>query len=210
MSRNFDIISNYISDITGSVVEIGSERGGGSTAYLYEFCKKNRLKFYTVDFEEGAYERAKKICGENAYFMSGQWFLDKVFPEFDEKIGFAYLDNFDYQFRHIVGKGWILEQIELYKSIGLEMNNYNSKMHHLEQVKKIAKLSTDNCLIMLDDTWEVKYSGSKYGEACYDGKGGFAVSYLLSHGFEIFSKTENAPPRASFVLMRKSNNAEKD
>lgn len=197
-ARAYTIIEQYKTHLEGSVIEIGSDRGEGSTRYLFEFCKRNHLNFYTIDIDEAVHEGVLSFC-DTAFRMSGQYFLDYLFPDFNEKICFAYLDNFDYIFKSIEGKDWVNKQIEHYKSKNLTMNNYNSKRHHLEQAKRLISHAADTCFVLFDDTWELKHP--RTDDRCYDGKGGFAIPYLLSCGFRVFSKSKNEVPHKSYVLM---------
>ena len=46
------------------VVEIGSERGEGSTRHFATFCAQNNMAFYTVDMDERSYSNALHVCNE--------------------------------------------------------------------------------------------------------------------------------------------------
>jgi hypothetical protein len=79
------------------VVELGSERGEGSTYYFVEYCGGRGIPFYTVDPDKNdGYTTASQIARCHAYCMTGEQFLAEVFPSFGLKIKFAYLDNFDW------------------------------------------------------------------------------------------------------------------
>jgi hypothetical protein len=67
----YKLIEKYKDLIKGDIVEIGSDRGEGSTQYLSDFSRQNNLNFYSIDFEGGAFQRARNIIGENAYCMKG-------------------------------------------------------------------------------------------------------------------------------------------
>ena len=79
------------------VVELGSERGEGSTRYFVEFCGGGGIPFYTVDPDRnGGYATALELARTHAFCMTGEDFLREVFPSFELRIKFAYLDNFDW------------------------------------------------------------------------------------------------------------------
>lgn len=164
--QRYDLIDNF--DLVGSVIEIGTDRGEGSTAYLLESCKKSGNKFYTIDFDIDT----PSFPEANQHQMTGEEFFDNHFPT-DEKICFAYLDGFDWIYESEDGyiPPWIPEQIKRYKTYGLEMNNKNSQLSHLVITKNVVKYAAEKCVIVFDDTF---HTGSRY-----TGKGGTACPWLL-------------------------------
>ena len=183
-ARAYKIIEQLSQYITNDIVEIGSERGEGSTLYFKSFSK-DKNNFYTVDFDNTIYKNAKNIVGANAYHMTGEKFLEEEYPKLSGKISFAYLDNFDYIFPEIEGRNFIRKQIEQYKEYGVQMNNDNSKLAHLNQAKLIDKYAADACFILFDDTY-IDHTGE------YSGKGGTAIMWLLENGWKIMNKKEGA------------------
>jgi len=178
----FRKIEEYIHLIKGDIVEIGSEQErttpiDGSTRYFAEIAKENNFNFYSVDFEQKAYERAKFLIGDNAFQMLGEDFLDR-YEKSRDKIAFAYLDNFDFEYPQLIGSRLIYEQKKTYSGYGLELSNENSKMAHLIQTKKVVRHAAKTCIIVFDDTYI-----NKNGD--YDGKGGTAVPYLIKSGWHI-------------------------
>jgi hypothetical protein len=157
------------------IVEIGSERGEGSTTYLANFAKRHGISFYTVDFDPIQYEAAKQICGDSAFCMKGEDFLQNVFPTLKKTIAFLYLDNFDFIYDHLVGL--VDNQIHRYKDLGVSMNNENSKLVHLHQTQLAEPFMHPQGLILCDDTF-------RRGQE-WDGKCAYAVPYLLSKGWHI-------------------------
>lgn len=196
MKHIVSVTEHYMQSLVGSVVEIGSERGGGSTEILSRLCLRCGLKFYSVDFERGAYERAVGTPFVRAYKMTGEEFLAHVFPAFGERICLAYLDNFDFIFPYIEEKKFVHKQMELYRSYGFEMNNDNSKRAHLRQAISIEKFASDKCIVVLDDTWYIN------GE--FDGKGGLAAPYLIAEGFNILHATPRSEPHHKrYVVLKR-------
>lgn len=172
-------IIQYASVLEGSVVEIGSERGEGSTAFLSNFCKKFGLKFYSVDFEDNAYQRAKNIPNTIAIQSTGEEFL-RNFPK-GEKICYAYLDNHDWNYGDEELHARTKRKYDLY---GLDLSNKNSQQAHLDQAMLVSELASKKCIISFDDTFyddELK---------CVSGKGGTAHTWLSSKGWSNYKYTD--------------------
>jgi hypothetical protein len=185
--RPYVKIEEYKELLKGDVVEIGSERGEGSTLFLSNFAKANNLNFYSVDFESKAHQKAKNIIEGNAFQMIGEDFLDR-YEKSKDKIACAYLDNFDFEFDCLVGSRLIEQQKKSYSGYGIELSNENSKKAHLVQTKKVVKHAAETCIIIFDDTFKRGEIGD------YDGKGGAAVPYLLDVGWYIL---DASPPRVN-------------
>lgn len=160
-----------------TAIEIGSERGEGSTEYLKEYCTDRNIPFYSVDIDPQV-EGVIKSDGAD-------WLRS-----FNNPIKYAYLDNFDYIFKDVEKEWWIKDQVEHYKKLGVEMTNENSEKAHLEQARLIHDLSVYNALIVIDDTW-----GS------YEGKGARAVPFLLKNGWRIINEVGNN--ELSYVALRR-------
>jgi hypothetical protein len=191
-------IKARLKKLKGSIVEIGSDRGEKSTQFLNDFAKKHDLDFFTVDIDDEIYKNAVNICGDKAYQMTGELFLSQYFPK-NKKIGFAYLDNFDFIYEEIIGSKVVLGQIENYKKYGIEMNNENSKQTHLEQTKLIAEnYADDYCVILFDDTYL-----NKNGDL--DGKGHYAVEYLLENGWIVIEDNLSIHTDAWFQFVMLAN-----
>lgn len=194
----FTVINSLELDNDGVVLEIGSERGEGSTQYIYDFCKQNDLVFFTIDFEDDAFSRAKNICGECAYQKKGEDFLNSFeWKQMDKNITFAYLDNFDWMWNPNITDDSYTRQISLYSSYDLEMNNGNSQLAHLDQAKLVDTFSSETCYILFDDTF-VNSNGD------FDGKGGLAISYLLENNWEIVQRQDDGlSPEFGWFLLKK-------
>jgi len=161
-----------------TILEIGSERGEGSTLWLFNFAKEAGLNFVTVDFDEGIYNSAREIVGSSAYLMSGEDFLDGT--NLSSPVCFAYLDNFDWIWEQWKDAEWMLKAIRHYASRNLVLNNLNSQITHLRQSMKLLSKLEHTCAILFDDTW-------RRWDDTYDGKGGAAVPFLLALGFQDIS-----------------------
>jgi hypothetical protein len=178
--RAYQIIENYVDQLEGAVIEIGAENpreycadgfGEGSTRFFAAACKPRGLPFYSIDIDEAAYDQVRQIEGVTAFRMKGEDFLDREFPQFGQKIAFAYLDNFDW----VVDDGKIFD---IYAKEGMFANNENSLKAHLDQAIRVVEHAADRCIILFDDTWPA-------ADRSFTGKGGTAVPYLLEHGFSL-------------------------
>lgn len=145
-----------------AVVEVGSDRGDGSTSFLSAFCADRQLDFFSIDIDP---------VNEPMILDNGEAWLRR----FDGVIGFAYLDNFDYVFDSIAGMKFVARQIERYAELGLEMTNEASERAHLAQSMEVLRCSRPGTQVLFDDTW-LEDDG-------WHGKGARAVPFLLSNGF---------------------------
>lgn len=193
-NKSHFLILDYVKNLSGAIIEIGSSRGDGSTDFyaglVYGLTQFN---FYSVDFDAEQINHAKnlaiKIPNMKAFQLLGEDFLNNEFPQFNEKICYAYLDNFDWNYHEsqFSEPSWILDQRSRYTEYGLEYNNTNSALAHLNQTKLIVKHAAEKCLIQFDDTY--------YGHTSYKGKGMTAIPYLKDNGWRIVSDIEG-----SFIL----------
>jgi len=187
-AQAFKIIEQLSKHITDDIVEVGSDRGEGSTQFLKSFSDQNKNNFYSIDFDKDVYNNATTIINDNAYHMTGEDFLENEYVKFNSKISFAYLDNFDYIFPEIEGRDFVHDQVSSYKTKGYEMNNDNSKLAHLQQSQLIHKYSAKECFILFDDTY-IEHTGE------YSGKGGTAIPWLLKNGWYIMNEDKGAHKR---------------
>ena len=93
----------------GSFVEIGSDRGEGSTAYLSQFAERTGRDFFSVDFAPEGVANARRVCGACAYQGLGEEFLQNAFSTVSKfgTISFAYLDNYG-KFACVLRRGCML------------------------------------------------------------------------------------------------------
>lgn len=68
-------------DYGGSFVEIGSDRGEGSTNWLSRFASQSGRDFFSVDFAPEGYENARRVCGVCAHRGLGEEFLSSTFSK---------------------------------------------------------------------------------------------------------------------------------
>ena len=182
MGQIYKKIENYVDRLgtpEGIILEIGSERGEGSTVYLDELAKRLGIHFVTCDIDK---ERVEKINqqGINAVCQRGEEYIPTIM---ENTLNICYLDNFDWNWwvgREDSDKVWVQHQIDWYKeNHNIVMDNVNCQITHLVQSVLIETKTTKNSIICFDDTWSEIYYKT------YIGKGGAAVTYLLAKGYEV-------------------------
>lgn len=176
-------------------VEIGSERGGGSTYYLSNLANQTGNNFITIDIDPVYLNPSI-----NSATMSGEDWVNNQLPALPTpKIGLIFLDNFDWISRPTEVRGGtagpeIYSAIEEYQKKHLKLNNVNSALTHLKQVKGMLPYMHDKCVIMFSDTW------FNYTLDTFEGKGAGAVYLLMTEGFNVIS----ASNKSNYILMARN------
>ena len=194
-------------DPSGAWVEIGVDRGEGSTKFFADIAKTKGTKFYGVDADENQIARARAVLSSQGQMIlgaNGQFYLAQApLPDHIElvhafgenfleqfaqdnpgkKFSLVYLDNFDWDYW--VGgqeESFVPAQKQHYRDyMGTEMTNINSQKAHLLQAMRLMPLMTENSIIVCDDTW---YHPN---EGVFIGKCSAVIPYLLLQGYEILN-----------------------
>lgn len=177
-------IIHFLKDKKGiSIIEIGSERGTGSTYKLANLCNRYGWHFITVDADEKTAASAKNIVHKiNASFEAhhepGEIFL-KNYPE--PNIGICYLDAFD------IVTNWThkKETVEAYKKRNIEITNQAAYKMHYDAVINVYQKIVPGGFISFDDVWLDKTNA-------WQGKGKTAIPFLLEHGFIVLKHRNNS------------------
>lgn len=205
MGTYYRNVEQYLDQIdTGAWVELGVDRGEGSTQWFAEAAKKRGTKFFGVDMDPDQIALASKnlrsktatvnadgsmtvLVGElpdHVHLVAdrGEIFLSNFADQNpDQKISLAYLDNFDWDY-------WLGREPEAFVAgvkqryldkLGAEMSNINSQLTHLLQAHRLVPLMTENSVIVCDDTWAMPEEG------IFSGKCSAAIPYLILHGYKI-------------------------
>lgn len=165
-------------------VEIGSDRGSGSTQYLANLARITHNDFISVDVDP-------VFCGPavQTAHMSGETFVAEKLPTMNKNICLVYLDSVDWIKQPMTlrkGQGSVDEYnlINQYSfRQGMELNNVNSSLSHLKQIAGMLPFMDDQCVVIFEQTWF---------HAAFDtflGKGGPAVYLLMAEGFNLLSAT---------------------
>jgi hypothetical protein len=172
----------------GAWLEIGVERGEGSTRWFSHLAKTLATKLYAVDAMKSQCDAVKTLLSEDGKLPNhvevihefGENFLQD-FHKRQEKISLAYLDNFDWDY-------WLGRDEESFVPIvkdqyrqqfGIEMNNINSQYTHLVQAMLLVNYASDNSIVICDDTW------FHPGEGIFIGKCSAAIPYLCTQGYKV-------------------------
>lgn len=161
------------------VLEIGSDRGEGSTDDLYNIASQHKVEVTTVDVVDWAKRNSNNLCINYEVYRSGSAWCAEILPMLNKKIKILYLDNFDWTWNEAKPEDWILRQQKEYRDRGVVMNNINCVNEHLLQAMHCLPYLDDNCLVICDDTWKCTNLG------IYVGKCGPAAHYLIQHGFNV-------------------------
>ena len=198
-------------DPVGAIVEVGSDRGEGSTVFLSALANRTRRPFFSVDFSEEGYLNARRACGACAHRGMGEvWLEDEGgFSASAEAAGMgagrdaqqiavAYLDNYDWTYPWTTTMAYKVQQHKDYEEQGLALSNARSQDTHLRQAAAVERRCTERCFVLFDDTW----AGAAPG--LYNGKGGRAVGFLMAKGFEVVQQSaESEPSHLGWVLLRR-------
>jgi hypothetical protein len=202
MGTYYKQVEQYIDRIDlGAWIEIGVDRGEGSTKFFADMAKTRATKFYGVDADENQISRARTVLsaqGQAVLGADGQFHLVQApLPDhielthsFGEKflenftgqpVSLVYLDNFDWDYW--VGRQeehFVPAQKQHYREyMGTEMTNINSQKAHLAQAMLLMPMMTDNSIIVCDDTWYHPEEG------VFVGKCSAVIPYLMLNGFEL-------------------------
>ena len=165
----------------GVFVEIGSERGEGSTISLNNLAAQYNTKLISVDIDPTAKQiYADQLTNTEFVVESGSSWA-KEFSSNWTDIALLYLDNFDYIWDIDCVSPAIQVQMRQYASRGITMTNQNCQAEHMQQIIALRQCLAPNALVVFDDTY-------CYND-CWIGKCGPAVVYLQAYGWEVVHQT---------------------
>ena len=178
------------SDSSNCVVEIGSERGEGSTAYLRDWAAGRGMDFHTVDVTDTAQTH---FANDPAFGGVGRinfhtvdaghaWCRDTL-PGLGRRIAVLYLDNFDWIWAGSEDKPGDQEQIADYARRGVVMNNENSQEEHRLQTLYCLPCMAAQSIIIIDDTFPDRRSPTGWSGKC-----GTAMPLILAAGYTVAAR----------------------
>jgi hypothetical protein len=196
MGKLYTKINDHIEHCdSGDILEIGMDRGEGSTQHFIGLAKNRGVTCVGVDMDLAQIEKYANNEFIETHHMSGEQYLDHC----DKQFSIVYLDNFDWNYWD-PENGKIANQNKRYEHfMNTQLTNVNSQQSHLLQAIRLEKHLTPNATIMCDDTW---YDG---GSMVYMGKCSAAIPFLLSIGFTVVHQEgfKNKPP--SCVILTRHN-----
>jgi hypothetical protein len=183
MGSVFKEIKNYIQPGPGVYVEIGSDRGEGSTQELAELAQRNGTKLITVDISDRARGRLQTQLPEVEFVVADGASWAREFAHFnsDTDVACVYLDNFDYIWDINEVRPAIKMQMHEYASRGVAMTNQQCQLEHMRQIVELYSLLTPTATVVLDDTF--------LKNDCWMGKSAGVVLYLLAKNWQVVHQT---------------------
>lgn len=205
MGTYYKNVEQFLDRIDNGVwVELGVDRGEGSTQWFSNKAKERGVDFYGVDMDPEQIQRATHTLSSKTATVNadggmtvtvgdlpghinliadrGEIFLSRFAKEHpDKQVSLAYLDNFDWDYwLGIEEEAFVAGVKQNYlDKLGTEMNNINSQLTHLLQAYRLVPLMTENSVVICDDTWAMPQEG------IFSGKCSAAIPYLLLHGYKI-------------------------
>jgi hypothetical protein len=199
----------------GAWLEIGVDRGEGSTRWFANHAKRRGSRFYGVDIDPQQIARASAgmlETGEVTMTTDGRWvpvlgsmpdhvsftvskgedFVAEFADKYREPISLVYLDNFDWDY-------WLGREEEHFvpaakqkyrEEFKVEMTNMNSQLTHFKQT---------NALVICDDTWFMP------DEGIFSGKCSAVIPLLITAGFRIMHTSGHR--QNSGVIMGRFNDS---
>lgn len=161
----------------GVLVEIGSDRGEGSTQWLDALAAKHRKKLITVDVVSKAQSRWQHQLPNTEFVVQDGAAWAKEFAHSATDIDLLYLDNYDYIWDINDVRPAIQMQMQEYSERGVAMTNQQCQTQHLKQLISLYTLLAPTAVVMFDDTY-------CYND-CWIGKCGPAVVYLMAQGWHV-------------------------
>lgn len=191
MGTHYTKIEKYLGQLdNGDYLEIGIDRGEGSTKFFADKARERGVNFVGVDMDPDQIKLATEnvsqggVLPENVEIIhnKGETYLQELSKtNSNRKFSMVYLDNFDWDFwLDIQPEGFVEGVKQKYRDIlGQEMTNMTSQLTHLAQAISMLPLLTDKCLIVADDTW------FEPREGIFIGKCSAVVPFLITQGFRI-------------------------
>jgi hypothetical protein len=192
-SKGHELIIQHKSEIFNNskageyVIEIGSDRDGGSTCHIAKLAKKYGLNFTTVDIDINATARAGKVIRKiNKDFKAVNDFGEKFLSEFIGPIRLVYLDAFD-----IPGNWHSRKVIESYHDRNLQMTLENCHKMHYDCAASLSEKMIVGGFVCFDDVNPVDDQGKLIFDRVspdykkWSGKGATAIPFLIENGFEV-------------------------
>ena len=194
MGKIYKDINNFLPQtLHGVFVEIGSDRGEGSTQILAEVAQQHNTRLITVDISSKAQSRLSHTLSNTDFVVASGSAWAQDFANTHTNIAVLYLDNFDYIWDIDSVSAAIRQQMHDYAGQGIVMSNQNCQIEHMRQMVALTPLLSPDAVVAFDDTYCVN--------DCWIGKCGPAVVYLQSLGWTVVHQTLDCG-----VIMKKLDN----
>lgn len=195
MGKIYKSIVNHLPETASGVfVEIGSERGEGSTIAMSSWAHNFDTKLITVDIAPDAKNNLEGSIPNTEFVISSGSAWAKEVSNTNLRISVLYLDNFDYIWDINDVSAAIRQQIHQYAGQGIVMSNQNCQKEHMSQIMALYPLLTPDAVVAFDDTYCLN--------DCWVGKCGPAVVFMLAQGWSVVEQTLDCG-----VIMKRLDNA---
>ena len=210
MGTYFRNVEQFLDRIdNGDWIEIGVDRGEGSTPWLAERARNKNADFFAVDVDPKQIRTTRQRFIDQGQMSPKIFFVEARGEEFikdythdhpDRRVSLAYLDNFDWDY-------WLGGQEEAfvpavkqqYKDLmGVEMINLNSQITHMLQAMLLVPIMSENSIFICDDTWYDPRDG------VFVGKCSSAIPFLLMSGYQMLH-TEGYRQNSGAILGKFAN-----
>jgi len=180
MGTIFRELEPHVAPEPGSVfVEIGSDRGEGSTQELDRLAFLHNTKLITVDvLPDARFHLESRLTNTQFVISSGSEWAQQYSGS---PISVLYLDNFDYIWDINKDHKPIQMQMCQYAERGEVMTNQNCQVEHMSQMLALYPHLSPGAVVMFDDTYKIN--------DCWVGKCGPAVVFLQAQGWKIICTT---------------------
>jgi hypothetical protein len=191
MGTYYKKVEDYLDRIdNGCWIEVGVDRGEGSTKFLSDLAGARGVDFHGVDMDPDQIARATENLSVDGKLPDhvtlacdrGENYIQQLSNDNPElQASLVYLDNFDWDY-------WLGGQEEAFVAgvkqnyrdkLGVEMTNVQSQVTHLLQAIYLMNMMSENSIIVCDDTW---YHPN---EGVFIGKCSAVIPYLFLNGFSL-------------------------
>jgi hypothetical protein len=179
----FILYSDY-NEETDIILEIGSERGEGSTEFFNSYAVSFKIPFYTVDVSDEAKTKLSHLKNTNFIIENGSSWTKQILPTLNKKIKILYLDNYDWNHQPAYADETGLEK-KYNEQFNLKWTNLNCVAEHLDQMINCYDYMAEKSVIICDDTPYQPHSG------IYSGKSSAVVPFLISRNYRIVYSQNN-------------------
>lgn len=165
-SLNYLDIDRYLDRVESNsvFVEIGSDRGEGSTPHLADLAMKYHTVLHTVDIED---RRRQSNYRSNIIWhrARGSEWAANTWPSLGHKICLLFLDNEDWTYDSDTE------------------SNHHSQQEHLLQIMHLLPWLTTSAVISCDDTYMIANRDT------WTGKCALGIPLMLANGFAVVEQT---------------------
>lgn len=175
------------------ILEIGAQRGEGSTAFLAQIAIEVDVPLYSIDPDP----RRREEYPAGGTLITGK--AEDVLAHWDrEHPRFTYADGADWPYSWNLDKPKeMAEYNDLYSQWGGELSQQYSARAHLAAANQLHRLSRPGDIVLFDDTWSHQDLG------VWIGKGMTAVPLLLLYGWRLVQYVSGIEPEDGYVELER-------